>query len=84
MSGFETVRKPQGGLEPHSPASSTRWAFPGSRDPRTAAYTWDYLMKGEMEKAIDHYLEYELTEPLARNLDRHRKRLYAAVRAGLR
>jgi hypothetical protein len=35
------------------------------------------VMKGETEKAIDSYLEYELTAPLARNLDRPRKLLKA-------
>jgi hypothetical protein len=34
-------------------------------------------MKGETEKAIDSYLEYELTAPLAKNLDRHQKLLNA-------
>jgi hypothetical protein len=33
-------------------------------------------MNGEVEQAIDHYLEYELNEPLAQNLDRHRKLHY--------
>ena len=51
--------------------------FPWKNDPADGNYTWDYLMSGEVDQALDHYLEYELTEPLASNLERHRKGLYA-------
>ena len=50
--------------------------IPWKRDPADGNFTWDFLMKGEFEKATDHFLEYELNEPLARNLNRHRKRMY--------
>ncbi len=35
-------------------------------------------MRGRIEEAVDHYLEHGLKEPLADNLNRHRK-MHAAL-----
>ncbi|MBT8050860.1 MAG: tetratricopeptide repeat protein [Gammaproteobacteria bacterium] len=51
--------------------------FPWAEDPADPNHTWNYLMMGQNDKAVEHYLEYELNEPLANNLDRHRQPLYA-------
>jgi tetratricopeptide (TPR) repeat protein len=51
--------------------------FPWKNDPADELHTWDYMMNGEVEKAVDHYLEYVLNQPLADYLDRHRKRFYS-------
>ena len=48
------------------------------KDHGDGSYVWDYVMRGEIEQAVDHYLEHELTAPLAEKLDRHRK-LHSAV-----
>jgi len=76
MSGFETFENRK--------AAWSRFAgqldavgFPWKQDPADESYVWDYLMRGEVEQAIDHYLRYQLTEPLAQNLNRHRKLHYA-------
>jgi len=42
------------------------------------AYVWDYVMRGRIEEAVNHYLEHGLKEPLADNLNRHRK-MHAAL-----
>jgi hypothetical protein len=50
--------------------------MPWKQNPNDGSQTWDYVMRGETEKAIDHYLEHELTAPLANNLDRHQRLNY--------
>jgi tetratricopeptide (TPR) repeat protein len=55
----------------------TELGFPWNLDPSDSNITWDLLMRGQTEEAIEHYLEYEMQEPLAKNLDRHRKRFSA-------
>lgn len=46
------------------------------RDPEKTSFIDDLLIKGETQKAIDHYLEVRLQRPLARNLGLHRRHLY--------
>jgi TolB-like protein len=75
MSGFESFENRQAAWNRFT-GSLDAQGFPWKKGPSDGNYTWDYLMNGEVEQAIDHYLEYELNEPLARNLDRHRKRIY--------
>jgi len=72
MSGFETFEKRQAAWRQFTAKFDAR----GTPDPSDTLITWDYLMNGEVEKAIEHYLQYEMNEPLARSLDRHRKPLY--------
>jgi hypothetical protein len=76
MSGFETVENRReawlrftGRLD----ALGIPWKEFGDE-----AYVWDYVMRDQIEAAVDHYLEHDLTAPLAKNLDRHRK-LHAAL-----
>lgn len=76
MTGFETFENRQATWKQFT-GQLDAMGFPWKRDDSDANYTWDFLMNGDLEQAIDHYLEYELNEPLARNLNRHRKFLYA-------
>ena len=45
--------------------------FPWKKEPDDGNWTWDYLMLGETDKGIEHYIEYRLKRPLAWNLNRH-------------
>jgi hypothetical protein len=76
MSGFESFENRKAAWDRFTGQLEAQ-GFPWKNDPADENYTWDYLMNGEVDKAVDHYLEYELTEPLANNLDRHRKVHYA-------
>jgi hypothetical protein len=75
MSGFETFEGRKAAWNRFTGQLDAQ-GFPWKRDPADGNLTWDFLMNGKVEQAIDHYLEYELTEPLAKNLRRHQKRLY--------
>ncbi|MEE4216838.1 MAG: tetratricopeptide repeat protein [Xanthomonadales bacterium] len=76
MAGFETFENRQAAWSQfRGELDST--GIPWNTDPSSGNITWDFLMQGEVEQAVDHYLEFELNEPLATNLDRHRKRFYA-------
>ena len=76
MSGFESLDTRKAAWNRFTGQLDAR-GFPWKKDPADGNFTWDYLMNGEVDQALDHYLEYELTEPLASNLERHRKGLYA-------
>ena len=76
MSGFESFENRKEAWDRFTGQLEAQ-GFPWKNDPADENYTWDYLMNGEVDKAVDHYLEYELTEPLANNLDRHQKVHYA-------
>ena len=76
MSGFESFENRKEAWDRFTGQLEAQ-GFPWKNDPADGNYTWDYLMNGEVDKAVDHYLEYELTEPLANNLDRHQKVHYA-------
>jgi len=76
MSGFETFENRKVAWLQFT-GQLDALGIPWNRDPSDGSLTWDYVMKGETEKAIDSYLEYELTAPLARNLDRPQKLLNA-------
>jgi len=75
MSGFESFENRQAAWRRFSGQLDAQ-GFPWKLDPASEDYTWDFIMNGEVEQAIDHYLQYELTEPLAKNLNRHRKLHY--------
>ena len=51
--------------------------LPWLQDPENEYWTWSLVMNGDTEKAVDRYLEVDLTRPLTYNLLRHTKRLYA-------
>jgi hypothetical protein len=53
--------------------------FPWLADPADANHTMNYLMLGEPDKAIQHYLEHRLSRPLALNLTRHERRMSALM-----
>ena len=76
MTGFETFENRQAAWNRFT-GQLDALGFPWRQDPADRNHTWNFLMNGEVEQAIDHYLKYELTEPLAGNLNRHRKPLYA-------
>ena len=44
--------------------------FPDQRDPTAEYQVWNHVMRGETGQAIDHFLEYELSRPLAEWLER--------------
>ena len=50
--------------------------FPWRNDPANLNHTTDFLLTGELDKAIEHYLEHRLAQPLARNLLRHKRPFY--------
>jgi len=75
MSGFESFETRKDAWNRFSGKLDAQ-GFPWKQDPDSNNYTWDFVINGEVEQAIDHYLEYELNKPLAGNLDRHRKQLY--------
>ena len=75
MSGFESFENRKAAWSRFSGQLDAQ-GFPWKLDPASEDYTWDFIMNGEVEQAIDHYLEYELAEPLANNLKRHRKLHY--------
>ena len=76
MAGFETLENRQAAWNQFRDAMDTV-GVPWNTDPSSGNITWDFLMRGDAEQAVDHFLEYELNEPLAKNLDRHRKNFYA-------
>jgi TolB-like protein len=76
MSGFETLENRKAAWDRFTAQLDAK-GLPWKHDPADGNYTWDYLMNGQVDKAVDHYLQYELNEPLAENLNRHRKRTYA-------
>jgi TolB-like protein/Tfp pilus assembly protein PilF len=53
--------------------------FPWLADPADANHTMNYLMLGEPDKAIQHYLEHRLSRPLTLNLTRHERRMSALM-----
>jgi TolB-like protein len=76
MSGFETFEHRKeawqqftGGLD--------ELGFPWKKNKKSGNHTWDQLIMGNVEQAVDHFLEYELAQPVAKNLTRHRKPFYA-------
>jgi len=48
--------------------------FPWLDDPGDRNHTLNFVMTGQPEKAIEHFLEHRLTLPLAGNLNLHEKR----------
>jgi tetratricopeptide (TPR) repeat protein len=74
LSGFETTEKRDAAWAQFA-ANMTAMGFPWLDDPDDQNHMWNYIMTGEPQKAADHYLERRLTMPLARNLQRHKKRL---------
>ena len=76
MSGFETLENRKAAWDRFTAQLDAK-GLPWKPDPAHGSYTWDYLMNGQVDEAVDHYLQYELNEPLAENLNRHRKGLYA-------
>ena len=76
MSGFESFENRKAAWQKFS-GTLEELGFPWKKDPTDGNVTWDALVNGDVERAVDHYLEYELNEPLAKRLDRHRKPYYA-------
>jgi tetratricopeptide (TPR) repeat protein len=76
MSGFETFENRKAAWNQFT-RSLDELGFPWKKAASSYNYTWDYLINGDVEQAVDHYLEYELAEPVAKDLNRHRKPLYA-------
>jgi hypothetical protein len=76
MSGFESFENRKNAWLEFT-AKLDEMGFPWRKDPADSNHTWHALMTGDLEAAIEHYLEYELNEPLAQNLNRHRKRVQA-------
>ena len=48
-----------------------RMGFPWKADPADQNWLWDYILSGQPEKAVAHYLEHRVNQPLATNLVRH-------------
>jgi TolB-like protein/Tfp pilus assembly protein PilF len=76
MSGFDSFENRRSAWNRFTAAMDRR-GFPWREDRSGENITWDLLMNGQLEQAIENYLEIELRRPLADNLDRHRKRHYA-------
>jgi TolB-like protein len=76
MSGFETFENRKAAWNQFT-GRLDELGFPWRRTASSGNYTWDHLINGDVEQAVDHYLEYELAQPVAKNLSLHRKPLYA-------
>jgi TolB-like protein len=76
MSGFETFENRRAAWNQMT-GRLDELGYPWKKTPKSGNYTWDYLINGEVEKAIDHALEYELKIPVSKNLSLHRKPFYA-------
>lgn len=76
MSGFESFETRRAAWLQFADKLDAQ-GFPWKQDPTDEAFVMDYLMRGENEQAIEHYLQYEMTKPLARELERPSKPLYA-------
>jgi tetratricopeptide (TPR) repeat protein len=76
LTGFSSPEERQAAWQAFS-SEMTAIGIPWKQGPSDPNVTWDHLMNGKLEQAIEHYLEYELEEPLAKNLDRHKKLFYA-------
>ncbi len=76
MSGFETFENRKAAWNQFT-GSLDELGFPWKKTASSNNYTWDYLINGDVEQAVDHFLKYELAEPVAKNLTRHTKPLYA-------
>ena len=76
MSGFETFENRKAAWNQFT-GRLDELGFPWRRTASSGNYTWDHLINGDVEQAIDHYLEYELAQPVAKNLSLHRKPYYA-------
>ena len=75
MSGFESLETRQVAWEQFT-GQLDAIGIPWKRDVSDANNTCDHLMKGDVDPAIEHFLEYELNQPLAKSLNRHHKRMY--------
>jgi TolB-like protein/Tfp pilus assembly protein PilF len=69
MSGFESFERRREAWIRFDEARAAN-GFPGKYDPADQYHTWDYLMRGEVEQAVGHYLEYGLARPLTADLHR--------------
>jgi hypothetical protein len=71
MSGFEDPEKQRAAWQKLSVNMDKR-GFPW-RDPEGGTLIFDLVILGEYEAAVEHYLEYRLSRPLAQNLLMHRR-----------
>jgi TolB-like protein/Flp pilus assembly protein TadD len=76
MSGFETFENRKAAWQQMT-GGLDELGFPWKKKEESGNYTWDHVINGDVEQAVDHFLEYELAQPVAKNLTRHRKPLYA-------
>jgi TolB-like protein/Tfp pilus assembly protein PilF len=76
MSGFESFENRKAAWEQFTTELDAQ-GFPWRKGPEDGNRTWDDLMEGDVEQAVDHFLQYELNEPVALALNRHRRPLYA-------
>jgi hypothetical protein len=75
MTGFESFENRQAAWNQFIGQLETL-GTPWLQNPADGIHLWSFVINGEIERAVDHYLEYELARPLADNLDRHRKLHY--------
>ena len=71
MTGFESFEFRKQAWLKHAEALDARgvpW-----RQPERAATTWDNIMKGDIDSAAEHYLEHRLSQPMASNLNMHKR-----------
>ena len=71
MTGFESFEFRKQAWLKHAAALDARgvpW-----RQPERAATTWDNIMKGDIDSAAEHYLEHRLSQPMASNLNMHKR-----------
>jgi TolB-like protein/tetratricopeptide (TPR) repeat protein len=76
MSGFETFENRKAAWNEFT-GRLDELGFPWKKVPESGNYTWNYVINGEVEQAVDHVLSHELTEPVSKNPGLHRKPLYA-------
>jgi len=78
MSGFETFENRRDAWIRFDQALEAN-GFPGKYDPADEYHTWDHVMRGRIDQAIEHYLRYELARPLSQDLHRVNKPFAATL-----
>jgi hypothetical protein len=72
MTGFETFENRKTAWNQFT-GELDEVGFPWRKKAGDDNNTWDALMNGNVDQAVDHFLEYELAVPVAKDLNRHRK-----------
>jgi len=71
MTGFESFEVRREAWLKHAAALDAS-GFPWHR-PESSALTWEAVISGDTDAAVEHYLEYRLSRPMATDVRRHKR-----------